>query len=639
MLSFLKKYSTTIFLMLTLTMFFSFGFYHLDKFETADEHLWKYGRIEQYWQALKEKNWAKTSINDKPGITVALISGIGLFAEPDPESADNNSSIVQGFFKKYNPEETKRINFYFRLPILIFSTLSLLAFFFLLKPALGSEKHALLATILIGLNPILIGISQIINPDSFFWIFSGLTIVAYFAYLNTNQKKYLIICSILMGFALLSKYTSFILYAIFILAGTAKLIFPPKEKTSETTPINVTFFPNLIASWLIILLISTIVFALFLPATFVKPEVFYTGIGQFLTSKLIYTGIIISMLFLTLIFWKKNLTTEISTFLIKWQKLFLAGALTLLSLVFFLSIFNLWTKEKLAPVNELKNLAYANEPKKFNFKPLLDRKNATLHDNFKLLLMEAYPFVFSVSSLAIFLMLFVTCKSFRQKISYPNNLLLFTISLFIPFYFFATLIAKIVTNVRYSIVLYPLFAIFSAIALDELLKSINWDSKKKTSFIIIAIFIFSVGILWQIKPFYFNYENLLLPKEYSVHDTWGHGFYEAAQYLNSLEGAENFVVYSNSNSFCRYFNGYCLRSRKIDLEKIQPDYLVVSTRGILKERNHFTFLNNRDKEKDTFYYFRKGEKNPFWELNINNRPANFIRIIEFEKTNENNKPN
>ena len=632
MKKFLQKNSTYLFLAMTIVVFFSFGFYHLSKFESADEHLWKYGRIGQYWQALQDRDWVKTSINDKPGITVALISGFGLLAEPDPKLSSSLSATEDAkLFKKYDPQKTEQLNFYFRLPILIFSTLSILAFFFLLKPALGSTRLALMTTMFIGLSPILIGISQIINPDSFFWIFGGLTTVAYLAYLNTNQKKFLIICSILMGFALLSKYTSFILYAIFIIAGLAKLIFLPKEKSSESKPLDATFLPRLIGSWLVIFLISAIIFAIFLPATFVKPQVFFEGIAQFLNSKLIHLGTITLIIFLALVFWKKDLTAQISAFLSKWQKFLLASSLTLLSLVFIISIFNLWTNQSLAPVNELSNLAYANEPKNFNFKPLLDRKNATLYDNFKLLLMEAYPFIFSVSPFFVLLVLLITLKSYRQKITYPNNLILFTIALFIPLYFFATFVAKIVTNVRYSIILYPLFAIFCAIALNEIMKSIGWTSKKKIIAILFTILTLSVLSLWQIKPLYFSYESFLLPKKYSIHDTWGHGFYEAAQHLNSLEGVENMVVYSNSNSFCLFFKGKCLRSRKIDLAQIQPDYLIVSTRAILKEKNHFIFENNPDEEKDTFYYFKKGEINPTWELNINNRPANFVRIIEFEK--------
>ena len=83
----MTKEKTFVFSMLLISIlsFFAFGFFHIDKFETTDEHLWKYGRIKQYWQAVKTQDWEKTYINDKPGVTVALVSGFGLLSHPDPE--------------------------------------------------------------------------------------------------------------------------------------------------------------------------------------------------------------------------------------------------------------------------------------------------------------------------------------------------------------------------------------------------------------------------------------------------------------------------------------------------------------------------------------------------------------------------
>ena len=73
-----------VLLLVPLFCFFFFGLIHLTKFETVDEHYWIYsnrtpinywqynnGRIQQYWSALFSQNWAKTRINDKPGITLA----------------------------------------------------------------------------------------------------------------------------------------------------------------------------------------------------------------------------------------------------------------------------------------------------------------------------------------------------------------------------------------------------------------------------------------------------------------------------------------------------------------------------------------------------------------------------------------
>ena len=125
-----EKTVVFLFLLISAISFFSFGLYHLSKFETTDEHLWKYDRIPQYWSSLKNQNWEGTYINDKPGITVALISGIGLLSEPDP---NENQMLPSGnkLLEKYDYQQSELTNFHFRLPILIFSTISLLAFFYL----------------------------------------------------------------------------------------------------------------------------------------------------------------------------------------------------------------------------------------------------------------------------------------------------------------------------------------------------------------------------------------------------------------------------------------------------------------------------------------------------------------------------
>ena len=83
---------------LTVIVFASFGFYHLGKFETTDEHLWKYKRIGDYWEGWREWKLEKTYINDKPGITVGIFSGLGLIPDAHPE----RSELVS-----LSPEETK----------------------------------------------------------------------------------------------------------------------------------------------------------------------------------------------------------------------------------------------------------------------------------------------------------------------------------------------------------------------------------------------------------------------------------------------------------------------------------------------------------------------------------------------------
>ncbi len=618
-------------LSISVMMFFAFGFFHLGKFETTDEHLWKYGRIKQYWTALAKQNWQKTYINDKPGVTVALISGIGLLSEQDPKVNQylaDDSGIEKGLFEKYNYQQTEITNFRFRLPILIFASLSLLLFFYLAWQAFSSKWIALFSTILIATNPILLGMSQIINPDSFFWIFGGLSAISYIALLNTKQKKFIFICGILTGFALLSKYTAFTLFLFYALALFAKLIF---QKPEEAKKNDWKILFQRIGEIAKIFLISIAIFSFFLPAVFVNPEYLFKGIGQFFNWKSVS---LLAMMFLALAMitiYTKDFFNKILSSLSKYKNVFAISACLLFSLLLAISFINVWTGQNIAPVDAMRDAAYANEPKEFNFKPVINKNDNLVIKNARFFLMEAYPFIFSLSPLILGAVIFVSYLSWKKKlqdeIAYP----VVAIFLFSLAYFASTISAGVVTNVRYSIALYPLLAIVGALAIMKLGGLLNFDTKKFNIIISLIIIIFGLFTFWSMKPFYFSYTNFLLPQKYTIHDSWGHGSYEAANYLNFLPNSEKLIIWSNSDTVCRFFKGKCLRSRKIDLAKVTPDYFVISKRGALKTSNRFLLLNNPNEKKDSDYYFNNLKKLSVWELLIDNREDNFIRVIKYER--------
>lgn len=622
-----KRFLTTGILSLILVTFFSFGFFHLGKFETTDEHLWKYDRIPQYWEALKNHDWEETYINDKPGITVALISGIGLFTEPNPEQNVNavRPDLDPSLFEAYNVPQSEATNITFRLPVLLFSTLALFGFYFLLQSAFASRLIALLGTVLIATNPILLGISQIINPDSFFWIFGGLSVLAYISLLRAKQKKFLILCGVLTGFALLSKYTAFTLFLFYGLFLLGTLIFQSKEQARTIT------LPTLLRHCLnivLIALLSLALFSFFLPAVLIKPELLFKGISQFFSAKnsLLLVGVATTFS-LALFLLRHHVGTWLG-FLASKRFLILSFVSGIFLLLVFISLANVWTGERLVPVDALRDQAYANEPKEFNFKPLLDRKESSWHIPAQLFLMEAHPLIFSLSPLVFLLIISLFVMSLRQKVTGTTAAFAFSALLFSLCYLGSTLFAHVVTNARYIIVLYPLFAILTAVLLIEFL-----PKEKPKLLFLLPIFFLIVGslLLFSLRPYYFSYTNSLLPLQFSVHDSWGHGSYEAATYLNNLPNAQNLIIWSNSDTVCRFFVGKCLKSRRINLDKVTPDYFVISKRGAIKISNRFLLENNPSPDKDSDYYFNKLEKESVWDLQINDRPDNFIKIIQFEK--------
>ncbi|MDO8529631.1 MAG: phospholipid carrier-dependent glycosyltransferase [bacterium] len=621
----IKKEKAVIFLFLLISIasFFGFGLYHLTKFETTDEHLWKYGRIKQYWKAIEERNWKKTYINDKPGVTIALFSGIGLLFEPEPEShrAKNN------LFTIFDVNRTERINFVFRFPILLLATLSLFLFFWLIRKAFDSDWLALFSTMFIALNPILIGITQVINPDSFLWIFGGLSVFSYLAFLNKKENKFLLMTGIFTGFALLSKYTALILLVLYLLFLLSKIIFKGDD---EKNKMDYKFILREILNLFFIFAISIAIFILFLPAIFVEPSYLTKGVAQFFKRGNLTGFIFFAIFILGLIgYFRKKFFDVAVKFLSDHRKKILIVICSLFSLLLVLMVINVWSGQKLIPFDQLRDMAYAQEPKKFNFGKML-KDISFLEKNIKLFLLEAYPFIFSLTPINFILIIFLLMKAILKKIKNSSSAILFPVILFSLLYFLMTLTVRVVANVRYTVTLQFLFAIISSVALLELLDSLKLKGKKYLIFSAFFVLIFGIYSLWSIKPFYFSYENVFLPKKFTINSTWGNGFYEAAEYLNSKPNSENLIIYSNSATICPFFKGKCLSSRKIDLNVVRPDYFIISKRGELKEKNKFIFTNSDYQGKPSDYYFDNLENNYEWAIFIGDRQENYVKVVKFE---------
>lgn len=618
-----EKMKIIPFLLVSVILFFAFGFYHITKFETTDEHLWKYGRIKQYWQAIKDKDWKETYINDKPGVTIALFSGTGLLFEPNPETHRTKDKV----FKTFDISRTEFINLIFRLPILILATLSLFLFFWLAWKAFNSAWLALFSTMFLAFNPILIGITQVINPDSFLWIFGGLSVFSYLAFLNKKEKKFLILTGIFTGFAMLSKYTSLTLFIFYLLSLFAKMIFEDSEKEEIK---NYKFLLKEIFSIFLIFIISIAIFSIFLPAVFVEPSYLTKGVAQFFKRGNFVMLLPFVVVTLGLIaYYRKNFFKVVIDFLAKNKKKILIFVCSLFALIILILLIDVWTGQKLVPLDELRDTAYAQEPKKFNFGKML--KNVSfLEKNGKLILLEVYPFVFSLTSLSFLLLIFLLAKAIFRKIKNNSSAILFSVISFSIIYFLMTIMVRVVANVRYSMTLQFLFAILSALAVFELLESLKLKDKKYLTLSAIFILIFGFYSLWSVRPFYFSYENPLLPKKFTINSSWGQGFYEAAQYLNSKPNSENLIIWSNSTTICPFFKGKCIDSRKINLDVAKPDYFVISRRGEVKVKNRFVFINPDFQGKPSDYYFDNLKDNYEWSIFINGREDNFVKVVKFE---------
>lgn len=608
-----------LWLLLPLAIYFSFGLYHLTQFETVDEHYWIYsntnnnsywnnsnGRIKQYWDAVRAGNWAATRINDKPGITLAYVSGIGTWLR---ENLD--AQIATGAVASLSKiDKAEKVNLYFRFPILLFNGLFSLILFFLLKKLLKNTWIALMAISLILLSPIVLGISQIVNPDSLLWEFGFASILAYLIFLDEGARKYSVLASLFLGLSLLTKYSSVILFPFFLAVMLAYFvenikILNPEELRKKIRHQALAYF--------LILAGALAIYAVFLPdnlkdfSHFLKGSVGFKGMNNFFLALFLVDLVILAD--------AHFLRSRIFIWIAKkccWPEKYFQKAIFLaLPLIFALIAVN----------------ANFGNDRLYLFGVVFDASTRNFFGNFgifHLTLMQFQPIVFSLSIITLFALLFAWLKNLINSGKF--QWIIFVFSLFAIIFVAAMIQQKVPLSIRYSILLYPLLLTVAAIGIYEL-----FDLERRGNFFKFTLFgsiiLISAFSLWRIKPFYFNYMNSLLPNKYLVTDAWGYGGYETAEYLNALPDAGQARVWADYNGVCVFFNGRC-SANDVTMDNIRrnarrkeadlPDfnYFVSSRRGSILSAN----LWNELKEDYNLKLI--------WESNINQRPATFVKIYQ-----------
>lgn len=655
-----QKYLKFLPLFISIILFLSFGLYHLTKFETTDEHFWKYDRIEKYINAIKEHDISKTRINDKPGVTVALTSGTGMLFGPSQSDhmdlkGENSHMYYDESRKKdvklydmFNTKITERFNLHLRLPILLFNALLVLPLIFFLTYQITKNYFIAGSTILfVGLSSALIGISQIINPDSLLWSTSAVAVLSFIA-LTYTQKKYLIfITGVATGAAILSKYTANLLFLMYPLFFFLYAVF--YDKTTPNKQIIMDYIKNLS----LIVLTTFVTFSLFLPAVFSKPAHFlygtfysppfepivnifikllnlqqfifisetnYKTIPMLFISLLVFIGITIIIPIIAVVLLRKQ-----SVFV---NALFKIGVVVMM-LLFIFSLLNAWTNESIISLNDLKETSRVGDELIF---PQFSDNPAPIFFA-KALLAQSQNLIFSLTPLNFILIFILWILILFNKLKNEEYKPIIYILTIFPFVFFiGGLFADIFVNIRYGIMLYVPYMLLGAFGLNEMILRTN-VTKQRTYYIfaLVIILITQTMTLWLIKPHYFTYLNFFLPKEYSTTDTWGYGNYEATQYLNALPNAKNIVIWSDHRGICQFFVGKCMVSNTIPIDHTNIDYLVYSRRGVLTQPIKFIGttndkLTNLDPHDPQFI-----KENTVHEILINNRPSNFIKVIKIDK--------
>ena len=575
----------SIIFILCVGSFLGFGMIHLGQFMTADEPKWVNTRVPQLYEGLTEMDWGKTYINDKPGVLPAFLSGfVNFFLDHDEY--------------KSQPLIYENYLFWWRLPILIFNFLMLFLIYHFSKILLG-KNLALLSLILISSNPILIGISQIVNPDATLWSTAILCFLNFFLYLKTNKQKYLLYSSVFFGLALVSKYFVTFFYVLFFVILYLEYLINLKNKGQ--------FFQRVL-HLLKFCLVSMCIYFILFPATWINISLLIKGtIGaNILLSGIPYFLIFLFLIFFEIIVLKNKLISKIRSYSLERILLPLIGLLILF--VFILFLFNLFTNYSLS----IPDVFSDNYDKYFLF-------FLSITQTFLSLTMPVL-----IGFLAVFFIVNKKGNKFET---------LFLLSLFLGIFLFivGTILGGFAATTRYQIIIFPFYCVLAAMFFHKLFKN------KKI--IPLLLLIFSIFVLTITCPFYFQYSN-----ELNIHNTivthmWGFGGYELAQITNNLDGARTLNIWDDYGTFMPFSisKTYFWNSINPFDSNIDIDYLVLTKAGEIKvnpiwnrlqigRKDFFSFFGNNPLIK---YY---NEKNFLFRYCLNNE-CECIYLVKFDKNN------
>ena len=587
-----------------------FAFCHLGSFVTADEGHWTYERIPAYFVAWETMDLEETFINDKPGVALALVNPVATALYPDSES-----HCSTGKDKIITCRTTDSSSLYkaFRIPIVLVNALVLIFLFFVIGQ-LTNPWIALWSTLLIGLSPPLVGISQIVNPDALLWSLASASLFSFFWWLKSGSRRAVACAGLFLGLAMLSKYVALILIPFYLGVIILRFLILSDDELSAPRETLLSDLKMLALS----IVLALIIFACFLPALVIHTA----RIGEFLGTvegKRMLFGIGSIPLFVFLV----------DTYLCKSRGLFILRRFcqrsqdffSLLPVVLF-GIFVLVILVRLAFPELAIFTTVRFDTKELSSAFGLLGRTLTWYEA---ILLNLTPVVYALTPVTLIGLLFLVLEMHRKRLS-SYYFFAVSIAIFIILYETILLYTDVLATIRYSVIVYPLLGFLGALGFWHITRILPF--RRKELIITAVLFLASISSIISIKPFYFNYTNFLLPKTHVVTDAWGYGGYEAAEYLNALPDAKNLTVWSDYYGFCEFFVGKCLTAYNFDKNTISPDYYVLTRRGRIRYWSRYEMWERNSGLVGYKYY---DKLDPAWQLIMASNPQNYIKIFKVEK--------
>ncbi len=593
-------------------LYILFGALHLTQFVTADEHYWLYERVPKYWNAWADWELRKTFINDKPGVSLALVTGPALIALPDTSAhcveQDNRLYACQ-------VQDTTSLLLAFRLPILIANGLILIYLFFLLARLFGPWV-GLFTSIFTALSPIIVGMTQIVNPDALLWSTSAGALFSFLAVLKSGRRQDIVMTILFTTLALLSKYTALILFPAFALAAFIRFVATPETSPEELSATLKTDVLRLLG----ILAASTLLVLALVPAFLLDRKYLAEYLATVPDKEVllfVFAPLALMFLFDTFAFRSR---------LLRSCRLGLCRSIPHLRVIALFAI--LFIIAVLAARYALPSWSIYAIP--FDIKDLTDaRYHSSIPNVFEAFFLEWNAILFSLPPVLLMGLLALALLGLRKRglFEAPTILML---TLFVIGFTAILIHSNILATARYAIMLFPVLALLGAFGLSAVAQ-IGEDRGKEwrpaIAVFAIAASVLSLGLIY---PYYANYANALLPKRALVADAWGYGGYEAAKYLNTLPNASELTVWSDYYGVCEFFVGRCLTAYTFDGTEIRPDYYVLTRRGEARYMSRFERWE-RLSGLIAHRYYRQTAIPPVWSLEIDDRPGNYVKVFKVER--------
>lgn len=595
-----------IFLIIVVSSFF-FGFSRLKNFSGVDEPYWTYGRVPNFWIAVQKMKWKNTNLCDKPGVPLAIVSGAGL-----PFIDGNPKNLKSLRYEPKTPEQIAKIRdvyFKLRFPVFLFTLAMLPVFFFLIKKLLG-KRPARFSLLFIGLSPILLGISLIINSDAMLWILTALSTLSLFVFLENGEKKFLILSGFLLGLSVITKYVANILFVYFFLVFFLEYILHAGRSVAIGK-----YLKQALGNYILLFLTAMATAFVFFPATWVKFSVLLNATvgNDVFSSTWPLFAVIIVFLFVDAFVLKAKVSSAAFDFLAKYRGAiakFFAGLFLAFSV--FVSL-HIWARLHIFDLQTI-----ISSPKGIGTGNILQKYGGALTA-------DIYSLLFSVSPIILILILFAIGNIFWKKELKRDMITIVYIVIFAFIFYLGSAMNAVVTTVRYQIMVYPLIFVMAAIGMDQILEIKKIKKYFSPICAYAAVIIVLLGSLFIVRPNFLAYSSELLPKNFIVNlKGMGEGSFEAATWLNQLPGAHEMTIWSDKGAVCEVFGGKCFIDfkKKTFLEN-KIEYIVVST-----DRRSRSLKMSRSIKNTADFEKIYASDNFVFEVIIGNNPNDFVKVFK-----------